>query len=164
MLLALKKLFTGESDRVPFAYALDLSGTELYGVRPFQSPVQVTGQAVSGPGGVTLSMDAAFDYCVPCDRCATPVKSKKQYHFDHVLVLELQHEEYEDYILVENHELDLDELVRADILLELPTKNLCTPDCKGLCPKCGTNLNSGSCACDTHQIDSRLEVLKQLID
>jgi uncharacterized protein len=128
------------------------------------SPVSVKGQVSSGAEGVTLSMTAVFDFCVPCDRCATSIESKKEYRFDHDLVLELHHEDHGDYILVENYELDLDELVRADILLELPTKNLCSPDCKGLCPQCGTNLNSGSCTCDTHQIDSRLEILKQLID
>lgn len=164
MLLALKKLFTGESTCVPFDYALDLSDTEIDGGKPFQSPVQVTGQASSHTEGVSLAVTASFDFCVPCDRCAAPIKSRKEYHFAHELVLELHHEDHADYILVENYELDLDELVRADILLELPTKNLCTPDCKGLCPKCGTNLNSGSCECDTHQIDSRLEILKQLID
>lgn len=164
MLLALKKLFTGESTCVPFDYSLDLCDTEIDGNKPFRSPVRVVGQASSNTEGVSLSMTASFDFCVPCDRCAVPVESKKEYRFDHELVLELHHEDNEDYILVENYELDLDELVRADILLELPTKNLCTPDCKGLCPKCGTNLNSGSCECDTHQIDSRLEILKQLID
>ena len=164
MLLALKKLFTGEAASVPFDYSLDLSDTEIDGVRPFRSPIRVTGQAAGNSEGVTLSMTAVFDYCVPCDRCAEPIESKKEYHFDHELVLELHHEDNDDYILVEQDDLDLDELVRADILLELPTKNLCKPDCKGLCPKCGTNLNSGSCECDTRQVDSRLEILKQLID
>ena len=60
--------------------------------------------------------------------------------------------------------MDLDELIRTDILLELPTKFLCKEDCKGLCPTCGKNLNEGACNCQTHQIDPRLEVLKQLID
>jgi uncharacterized protein len=164
MLLALKKLFTGESTDLPFAETLDFGDVELDGVKPFVSPVCVKGQVSSSTEGITLSMTAAFDFCVPCDRCAASIKSKKEYRFDHDLVLELHHEDHGDYILVENYELDLDELVRADILLELPTKNLCSPDCKGLCPQCGTNLNSGSCTCDTHQIDSRLEILKQLID
>lgn len=164
MLLALKKLFTGESICAPFEFTLDLSETEIDGVKPFQSAVQVTGQADSNTEGVTLSMRAVFDYCTPCDRCAEPVESNMDYRFNHALVLELNNEDNEDYILVENYELDLAELVRADILLELPTKNLCSPDCKGLCPKCGINLNSGSCECDTRQIDSRLEILKQLID
>lgn len=158
MLLALKKLFTGEATCVPFDYMLDLDDPQIDG------PVHVTGQAVAQPEGVSLTAAAEFVHSVVCDRCAEPVRGRKQYRFDHELVLELHHEDNDSYILVEQYELDLDELVRADILLELPTKNLCKPDCKGLCPKCGTNLNSGSCECDTRQIDSRLEILKQLID
>ncbi|MDD5953189.1 MAG: DUF177 domain-containing protein [Oscillospiraceae bacterium] len=164
MLLALKKLFTGETSCVSFDDQLDLRDTEISGVQPFASPVHLTGQAVGNSEGVSLSMVAVFDYCVPCDRCAVPVKSKKEYRFTHELVRELHQEDNDQYVLVEGDELDLGELARADILLELPTKNLCKPDCKGLCPKCGTNLNSGSCECDTRQIDSRLEILKQLID
>ena len=158
MLLALKKLLTGEATCVPFDYMLDLDDPQVEG------PVHVTGQAVSQPEGVSLMVTADFTHSVSCDRCAELVKSGKQYHFNHELVQELHSEDNESYVLVEEQELDLDELVRADILLELPTKNLCKPDCKGLCPKCGTNLNSGSCECDTRQIDSRLEILKQLID
>ena len=60
--------------------------------------------------------------------------------------------------------LDLDELLRSDILLELPYKYLCSEDCKGLCASCGKNLNEGPCGCNLHQVDPRLEVLKKLID
>ena len=87
------------------------------------------------------------------------------YPFSHVLVLSLEKEEDSgEYIQVDDYKLDLDELIRTDILLELPTKFLCKEDCKGLCPTCGKNLNEGACNCQTHQIDPRLEVLKQLID
>ena len=78
--------------------------------------------------------------------------------------MSLNEEDNDSYIEVQDYQLDLDELIRADILLELPTKFLCSPDCKGLCPKCGRNLNEGPCGCNTHQMDPRLEVLKKLID
>ena len=164
MLLALKKLFTGETDCVPFDYQLDLCDTELYGAKPFASPVHVTGEAKGNAEGVALSVAASFASCVPCDRCGMTIESRKEYRFAHELVLELHDADQEEYVLVEQDHLDLDELVRADILLELPTKNLCSPDCKGLCPKCGVNRNYESCSCETRQIDSRLEILKQLID
>ena len=83
---------------------------------------------------------------------------------NHVLVLSLENEDDGNFIQVTNYKLDLDELTRADILLELPTKYLCSENCKGLCPVCGKNLNDGTCNCDLHQIDPRLEALKKLID
>ena len=81
-----------------------------------------------------------------------------------MLVSSLNHEENDEFIQVENEQIDLDELFRADILLELPTKYLCNPGCKGICPQCGQNLNQRDCGCNMHQVDPRLEVLKKLID
>ncbi len=70
----------------------------------------------------------------------------------------------DDYIETPDFTVELDEVVISDILLDLPQKNLCRSDCKGLCPKCGQNLNSGKCECEGKTVDPRLEILKQLMD
>ncbi len=61
--------------------------------------------------------------------------------------------------------LDLGEVVREQLFLALPLKRLCRPDCRGLCPSCGKNLNAGSCACPPPQQpeDPRLAPLRQMI-
>jgi uncharacterized protein len=59
-------------------------------------------------------------------------------------------------------QIDLAEMMREQFYLALPMKPLCLPDCKGLCSQCGTNLNGGQCACDTHVDDPRLAALKAL--
>jgi uncharacterized protein len=59
-------------------------------------------------------------------------------------------------------QIDLNELLREQFYLALPMKPLCGEDCKGLCPQCGTNRNTGACACDTGWEDPRLAPLKQL--
>lgn len=60
-------------------------------------------------------------------------------------------------------QIDLDELMREQFYLVLPMKPLCREDCKGLCPECGTNLNTGTCACRREWIDPRLAPLKALV-
>ena len=75
----------------------------------------------------------------------------------------LNHEDEDRFILVEQGQLDVDELVVSDILLSLPMKHLCLPDCKGLCPTCGRNLNEGPCGCKK-PIDPRLEALGKLLE
>ena len=60
--------------------------------------------------------------------------------------------------------IDLAPLVRDTVLAALPIRNLCRPDCKGLCPKCGADLNQGDCGCDREAVDLRLEVLKNLLN
>ena len=58
--------------------------------------------------------------------------------------------------------IDLSEDVRQSVLLSVPLKLLCTENCKGLCPHCGTNLNSGICTCTQNAVDTRWEKLNQL--
>lgn len=61
-------------------------------------------------------------------------------------------------------ELDLHELLREQIILNTQMKPLCDSDCKGLCPECGTDLNTGSCNCTADRTDPRLAVLKKLLN
>lgn len=63
-----------------------------------------------------------------------------------------------------HHLLDLNELVRQDLMLALPLVPLCRNDCQGLCPSCGKNWNDGDCDCQEDELDPRFAVLKQLLD
>lgn len=60
--------------------------------------------------------------------------------------------------------IDLGDLVREQIYLSLPMKPLCRPDCRGLCPECGANLNAVTCACVPRWEDPRLAPLRALLD
>lgn len=60
--------------------------------------------------------------------------------------------------------IDLGDLLREQFYLALPMKPLCSEDCQGLCPQCGTNLNRGTCDCKPTWEDPRLAVLKALLD
>ena len=61
-----------------------------------------------------------------------------------------------------DEQIDLNELLREQFYLALPMKPLCREDCQGLCPQCGTNLNTGTCECAAAWEDPRLAPLKQL--
>ena len=58
--------------------------------------------------------------------------------------------------------VDLTANIREDIILELPQRALCDQDCKGLCPRCGQNLDEGACQCEPSQDDLRWHALDQL--
>ena len=58
----------------------------------------------------------------------------------------------------------LDEILIPELLLDMEMTVLCREDCKGLCPKCGKNLNDGDCGCDRREIDPRLAVLQEFLD
>lgn len=164
MLLDLKKLFEQEGEELSFQFEMDLSDIEISNVHPFISPVQISGKVQNVAQTVFLTAQTDFRFAIPCDRCAEVIETQYHETFSHPLVMEMNEEDQDTYILVQDGKLDLNELLRADILLSLPAKYLCKADCKGLCAICGVNLNNESCQCKQHQIDPRLEVLKQLID
>lgn len=164
MLLDLKKIFSQESEGCSFHYSMDLSSTGLNGVYPFVSPVQVKGTVKSCDGSAKLKAAVSFDFSIPCDRCAEQIDRHYDFTFGHILVRSLVNSEDDDrFVEVRDEKLNLDELVREDILLELPTKFLCSENCKGLCPVCGKDLNKGPCNCGEHSTDPRLEALEKLI-
>ncbi len=61
-------------------------------------------------------------------------------------------------------ELDVTDIVAEQLLLNIPMKPLCSDSCKGICPVCGADLNTGSCSCERKETDPRLEILKKLLE
>ncbi len=163
MKLNLRQLFDIVGERKDFRCSFDFSGEELYGGFPFQTPVDCSGEIENRAGVVRLVFCVKFVLSLACDRCLKPFQQEKTLNFEHVLVQKLNSAN-DDYLVCADGVLDLEELVRADVLLELPTKVLCSEDCRGLCSQCGKNLNEGSCTCEKKQIDPRLAVLSQLLD
>ncbi len=152
----------GEIKTLPLDTEWDFSQVSFYGIYPFKKPVHLVGEIVNRAGVVTLSARAKFTFDGQCDRCLSPFAREYVIPIEHILVTTLENED-SDYVLLENYQLALDDLVQADILLELPYKNLCKEDCRGLCPQCGKNLNEGLCGCTTKTVDPRLAVLQQLL-
>lgn len=152
MQIELKQLFDIVGERKEIDYALDLSGDEAYGTRPFQTPVRVKGELFNRAGVVTAKLDIRFTLHVACDRCLVDFTRDFELGLTQILVTEQPQFESSldwdaEHFVAENYRLDVDELVRSYLLLELPMKMLCKEDCRGLCPVCGANLNEGSCKC-----------------
>lgn len=164
MIIDLKQIFELDGKELQFDYELDLSQVEMWGIYPFPTPVQIKGAVLNRTGMVSISYTAGYLLHTVCSRCLKDDTKQCEQLFSHKLAGELNDSDNDDYILVEDFKLDLDELATTDILLELPIKTLCSEDCKGLCPKCGTNLNEKDCGCDTRQIDPRLEALRKLLE
>ena len=164
MLLQCRSLFVGEATSLPIDTELDFSQVEYQGACPFAEPVRVTGAVTVRAGVVQLTARAAFVFHGRCDRCLGTFEKAYDVPLEHILVNTLEDEENDDYILLDQYQLDLADLTMADILLELPYKNLCREDCQGLCPMCGKNLNEGLCGCTRKSVDPRLAVLGQLLE
>ena len=108
---------------------------------------------------------------IDCTRCLQPVAQDLKIPFDVNFVTpeydttgretELNKGDLETAVFA-GDQLDLTELIREQILLNLPEQVFCNPDCKGLCPKCGQNRNLINCNCEENETDPRWAVLKDL--
>lgn len=147
-----------------FQCQVDLSDLEFYGRKPIVRPVLAQGRVVNHAGALVLNGTARSELDLVCDRCGKEFSREKVVPLDMLLADTLEQEDSEDEIfLLDGNELDLDELVTTAFVLAMDTKNLCSEDCKGLCAKCGADLNLGPCGCRP-EVDPRLAALAQLLD
>ena len=156
MVIELRRIFESDDIKQEFAYEFDAED-EL-----FSTPIAVKGYVKNATGIVSISAEADFSVSTQCAKCAKDIRNKLNVAVDHFLIDELHDEDNDDYIVVEDMKLNLDELVLEDIYLSLPTRFLCKNDCKGLCPYCGIDLNEGSCDCKK-PIDPRMAALQALL-
>ncbi len=100
-----------------------------------------------------------------CARCGTGFPYSLSIKTNRPVAKALTGDGEDDYILAdEDGFLSLVPVFEEEIFLGFPSKLLCSEGCKGLCVKCGANLNKVSCGCVLKEIDPRLEVLKALLD
>jgi uncharacterized protein len=169
-------------EREPVSFDLQLlPGAIDYGEEATQTgPLSVQGNAEllrehRGPKEVVPDIRTrahwSGDFEVPCARCLEPVRHTLAADFD--LLFRPQGVDagpadrslgapdteigyYQDGGLV------LEDVLREQVLLSLPTRTLCSPDCKGLCPHCGHNLNTDPCTCEEASSDPRWSALSDL--
>ncbi len=113
----------------------------------------------------------AGNFQVPCARCVEPVEIPLAAEFDLIFrPLGADADAPERSITASETEIGyyqkdsllLEDVLREQVLLSLPVRTLCKPDCKGLCPRCGANRNSQPCSCDEGPSDPRWEALADL--
>lgn len=157
MIIELRRFFENDDIKQEFSYEFD-AGDEL-----IDSPVSVNGYVKNSTGIVSVSAESVFTVSTQCAKCAKDIRKKLTVPVKHFLIDQLNDEDNDDYIVVENLSLNLDELVLEDIYLSFPTRFLCKADCKGLCPYCGNDLNESECGCKK-PVDPRLAALQQLLN
>ncbi|MFN8180166.1 MAG: DUF177 domain-containing protein [bacterium] len=161
------------------------TGIDLHGVPEGQYPLSIQGDSLVVDGELQLlayRFEGALDWIrgerrlrgslegrlrSTCDRCLVPFERELRTEVNVWLVLgqeerPLDPEESEGAALrvdAEGAVLDLAEPFRAAILLEVPIKNLCRGDCRGLCPVCGADRNAAECGCERPRGDPRWDAL-----
>lgn len=163
MTLDLRRVFATENSRFETDGTLDMSDVDFASGFPLKKPVCYHVLVSNTASVVTLKLDIDFEYSAPCDRCGTPASESHTVTIEKSLAVSLQRQESDTIIVVPDMQLEVDELVYTEVILNLPGKHLCKEDCKGLCMKCGKNLNEGDCGCDLSEPDPRFEKLRELL-
>lgn len=159
-MLDLSAILNSEQKVIAFDVKYDLA--ELSGdIRG--GTADVTGTCTDYSGYIELVANFNLNLEADCARCADIFETTISFSVKCSVTDKLENEENDDYVLLVDGKLDIDELCRSSILLNLPSRFLCSEDCKGLCSKCGANLNTTSCGCVHKEIDPRLLKLKELL-
>ena len=165
-LLAGDKLLTFEYEQEPL-FSED-PASYLYGTG-FPSPMKVWGEITNTAGYMRLTVSLAIDYSTECARCLAPINGSFTLDLEKTVapadVLEdVPEEKLDDYAIIEDGFLDLDELLFSQLEIEFPSRFFCKEDCKGLCHRCGKNLNEGKCDCEEKEIDPRLAPFAEILE
>lgn len=117
---------------------------------------------------ITIEGDVRLSMNIPCNRCLEDVRTDIEFSImkdvDMGESSDDRIKELDEQNYIDGYYLDVDKLVYGEILLNLPMKVLCREDCKGLCNKCGANLNHGECGCDRESLDPRMSVIRDIFN
>ena len=121
-------------------------------------------RATRTPQGILLQVTFQVLIDLECVRCLTGFQQTLNIEFTELYAFSQRYMTDSGLIMPESGIIDLAPVLRDYILLEIPISPLCRPDCKGLCPICGNNLNETTCHHEEESGDPRLAALKALLD
>lgn len=124
-----------EGRQIVLSEAESIEGLDIAGVKP-RGPLEVKAKITKIADTVDINLSLKAEVLVECSRCL----SEKEEVITKNFRLDFNIEK-------EQKDIDITEDIRQELMLGYPLKPLCSPSCKGLCPKCGKNLNEGPCGC-----------------
>lgn len=139
--------------------------------KPADAPVRIEVRLVRSGNTVIATGRLAGRLAFVCSRCAEDATLDVSQSFTHVFIEGGEDErdpeddldpEQPDFTYIEKDEIDLESLVRDELVLLQPLVPLCADSCRGLCQRCGTNLNQGPCGCKAEEVDPRWAKLREL--
>lgn len=130
------------------------------------SPVKVEGTADKMAGLYRIKGNISAVLRLQCSRCLSDYDYDLEEGFEELFVPENVEGDWEEENVhpLESDEINITDMVKEIILINIPYIPLCSKDCKGLCPVCGTNLNEETCDCKVEKIDPRLADLAKWFD
>lgn len=169
MLVNLSDVLTSEGKQVQKSADLEMTSFESR-MGSYQiiekSPAVFTFTNI-GNDKAKVEGNISLKFKAECDRCLTEVPVTLELDFERIAAspdVTTEEEEIDDLSFMEGDHLNVETFVYNEILGNWPAKILCKEDCKGICLKCGQNLNIKDCGCDTFVPDPRMAVLQDIFN
>ncbi|MBO6039652.1 MAG: DUF177 domain-containing protein [Oscillospiraceae bacterium] len=162
MRLDLREILVNPSVRLPFAVDLNTERLVFPSVKSYPAAPHAEGVVFNEAGILRMTGTITAPMIGICDRCGTEFETEKVTEVDATIVAQ-ESDEHPEHFMLEGTEIDAGEILETCLILDMETKFLCREDCRGLCQRCGANLNLGPCGC-RKEIDPRFAVLEQLLD
>ncbi len=162
MKLDITQVFENPGECLQREVLADLTEVALWGEKPFPQPLPVLVTAANRAGVVTITLACSTTLRLTCDRCLEAFQQPFTLESSHTAVRELFGKDEDEFVVLPDGVLDVDQLAITDIVLALPYRKLCSEECKGLCPICGCNRNHTPCNCMAPAIDPRLSALDNI--
>ena len=168
MLLDLSKLLLQDGNVLELSTELEMQELSFrMGTFPVARKSPVSLRVVNtGDRVLEIAGDVELTFLIPCARCLTPVEYEMKLRIERTADMKLTEEEREkeeeEFNFMEGECLNPEALVRNELLVNWPIRVLCKEDCKGICSRCGANLNQGSCNCDSEPTDPRMAVIRDI--
>lgn len=162
MKINLGSVINCEGAKLAINSAYDPGSFEFFGNSySFEKPLSVSGEVRNIGGALRIILKIEGEYASLCDRCACEVKGRVSGGTEENITRDSEDFDSEMFCL-SGYMLDMTGAIDTLLYSSLPMTTLCREDCRGLCPKCGTNLNITECNCDTTRLDPRFAIFRKL--
>lgn len=164
MIIDLSGIIRTSDAKIVLDECLEIENTEFMGeVFSFKKPLRITGNITNNTKTLELHAEVSGEVGVQCARCRRDMTVPVNFGMSEVIVQESDEADNEDVIVISDEKLDLYDIVLNNFLMNVEGRYLCSEDCKGLCPHCGKDLNSGDCDCGHEDIDPRWAKLAEIM-
>lgn len=165
MIINLKKFLLSDDMVYNVSDRLKLTDEKFLEESRLKNEIEFDGKFFKVDKSLLLEAKVNYFYAESCARCLKEFENKITAKFNAIIVdaLDEDYEAEDMQILIKDSFVDLEESIKQLVYLSMPMKALCKSSCKGICSKCGINLNTDKCECNDFVIDPRLEKLKTLL-
>ena len=164
MVIDLSEIIRDIDAKINLDNDIEVESTEFMGeMFTFEKPMHIKGTITNNTKSLEFTGKVTGEMGVLCARCRKPLTVPVDFDISEVIMQDNGEEIDDDVLVISGEEIDIYDVIINSFLMNVEGKYLCNEDCKGLCSKCGADLNLGECGCDNDDIDPRWAKLAEIM-